>query len=70
MQTLGIPHDNALVSGTPCAACPILLEEFVKLRKQIDPNMVFLPSSSDLHQEHQVPNAEGLRCFKVRLSGI
>jgi LmbE family N-acetylglucosaminyl deacetylase len=26
--------------------------------------MVFLPSANDLHQDHQVLNAEGLRCFK------
>jgi LmbE family N-acetylglucosaminyl deacetylase len=69
MQTLGIPHDNALVFGYPVRRLSYyrqeLLEELVKLRKQIDPNMVFLPSSSDLHQDHQVLNAEGLRCFKV-----
>lgn len=68
MQTLGIPHDNALVFEYPVRRLSYyrqeLLEELVKLRKQIDPNMVFLPSSSDLHQDHQVLNAEGLRCFK------
>src|SRR6202048_898453 len=68
MQTLGIPHDNALVFGYPVRRLSYyrqeLLEELVKLRKQIDPNMVFLPSSRDLHQDHQVLNAEGLRCFK------
>jgi LmbE family N-acetylglucosaminyl deacetylase len=68
MQTLGIPRDNALVFGYPVRRLSYyrqeLLEELVKLRKQIDPNMVFLPSSSDLHQDHQVLNAEGLRCFK------
>jgi LmbE family N-acetylglucosaminyl deacetylase len=68
MQTLGIPHDNALVFDYPVRRLSYyrqeLLEELVKLRKQIDPNMVFLPSSSDLHQDHQVLNAEGLRCFK------
>jgi LmbE family N-acetylglucosaminyl deacetylase len=68
MQTLGIPQDNALVFEYPVRRLSYyrqeLLEELVKLRKQIDPNMVFLPSSSDLHQDHQVLNAEGLRCFK------
>jgi N-acetylglucosamine malate deacetylase 1 len=68
MQTLGILHDNALVFEYPVRRLSYyrqeLLEELVKLRKQIDPNMVFLPSSSDLHQDHQVLNAEGLRCFK------
>lgn len=41
-----------------------VLEELVKLRRQIDPDMVFLPSGSDLHQDHEVLHAEGLRAFK------
>ena len=41
-----------------------VLEELVKLRRQIDPEMVFLPSGSDLHQDHEVLHAEGLRAFK------
>lgn len=41
-----------------------VLEELVKLRKKIQPEMVLLPSGSDLHQDHQVVNNEGLRAFK------
>lgn len=41
-----------------------VLEELVKLRNEIQPEMVLLPSGSDLHQDHQVVNNEGLRAFK------
>jgi LmbE family N-acetylglucosaminyl deacetylase len=68
MQTLGIPRNHTLVFGYPVRRLSYyrqeLLEELVKLRSEINPTMVFLPSASDLHQDHQVLNAEGLRCFK------
>lgn len=68
MQVLGIPPDKTFVFGYPVRRLSYfrqeLLEELVKLRRQVNPNMVFLPSVSDLHQDHQVLNAEGLRCFK------
>ncbi|MFH5831581.1 PIG-L deacetylase family protein [Halalkalibaculum sp. DA3122] len=41
-----------------------VLEELVKLKRKIEPEMVLLPSGSDLHQDHQVVNKEGLRAFK------
>ncbi|HYB75500.1 MAG TPA: PIG-L deacetylase family protein [Nitrososphaerales archaeon] len=41
-----------------------VLEELVKLGRSIKPDMVFLPSSQDLHQDHQTLCNEGLRAFK------
>jgi len=41
-----------------------VLEEMVKLKKQIQPDMVLLPSGQDVHQDHQVIHMEGLRAFK------
>lgn len=41
-----------------------VLEELVKLRSQLQPDMVLVPSGSDLHQDHQVVYNEGLRAFK------
>lgn len=41
-----------------------VLEELVKLRAAIKPDMVLVPSGSDVHQDHQVLYAEGLRAFK------
>ncbi len=41
-----------------------ILDELIALKKSIDPDMVFLPSSEDLHQDHQTLYNEGLRAFK------
>jgi LmbE family N-acetylglucosaminyl deacetylase len=41
-----------------------VLEEMVSLRSKIRPDLVLLPSGNDLHQDHQVVHAEGLRAFK------
>ncbi len=41
-----------------------ILEELVILSKTIQPGLVFIPSSSDNHQDHQVIHTEALRAFK------
>lgn len=40
------------------------LEELVTLNKKIQPDLVFIPSASDIHQDHQVIHNEALRAFK------
>jgi N-acetylglucosamine malate deacetylase 1 len=42
-----------------------ILEELVRLKTDIQPTTVFLPSSHDLHQDHQTVSQEGLRAFKT-----
>lgn len=41
-----------------------ILEDLYKLNKSISPGTVFLPSASDIHQDHQAIYEEGLRAFK------
>ncbi len=41
-----------------------ILEELLKLNKDINPDMVLLPAASDVHQDHQVIHQEGMRAFK------
>lgn len=41
-----------------------ILEEMVRLRRELQPDIVFLPCSHDLHQDHQTVSAEGLRAFR------
>lgn len=41
-----------------------ILEDMVKLRKELAPDLVFLPSLGDIHQDHGVIAQEGLRAFK------
>lgn len=70
MKHLEVPHANTRVYDFPVRRLSQhrqeVLEEIVKLRKDLDPDMVLIPSSSDLHQDHQVIHCEGLRAFKER----
>jgi LmbE family N-acetylglucosaminyl deacetylase len=70
MNSMTIPESNTRVFDFPVRRLSYhrqeVLEELVKLRKEIDPEMVFLPSGNDLHQDHQVVHGEGLRVFKER----
>ena len=68
MKVLGVPESNCFVFDYPVRHLPAhrqeLLDGLLKLRREIDPEVVFLPSESDLHQDHQVVYHEGLRAFK------
>ena len=68
MAVLGIPKGNLVIHGYVVRKLSYkrqdVLEEMVSLKKSIDPEMVFLPSSQDLHQDHQTVYNEGLRAFK------
>jgi LmbE family N-acetylglucosaminyl deacetylase len=41
-----------------------ILEELVKIGRNLKPDLVFVPSPTDIHQDHQVISEEGLRAFK------
>jgi LmbE family N-acetylglucosaminyl deacetylase len=41
-----------------------ILEELIKLRADIKPELIFLPSLNDLHQDHKTIAEEGIRAFK------
>jgi LmbE family N-acetylglucosaminyl deacetylase len=41
-----------------------ILEDIVKLRAEIKPDMVFMPCSNALHQDHNAIYNEGIRAFK------
>jgi LmbE family N-acetylglucosaminyl deacetylase len=41
-----------------------ILEELVSLNKYIQPDLVIIPSATDIHQDHQVIHQEALRAFK------
>ena len=41
-----------------------ILEELVKIRNEIKPDLVFIPSPNDLHQDHYTVAIEGMRAFK------
>lgn len=41
-----------------------ILDDMIKLRRDISPDMIFMPSLQDIHQDHRAIAEEGLRAFK------
>ena len=70
MRILGVPDNNTRILSYQVRHFPAhrqaILEDLVSLRSQLDPALVLVPASSDLHQDHQTVHAEGLRAFKDR----
>jgi N-acetylglucosamine malate deacetylase 1 len=42
-----------------------ILEDLVRLNRELEPDLVFMPSIDDLHQDHSTIASEGLRAFKT-----
>jgi LmbE family N-acetylglucosaminyl deacetylase len=65
---IGIPADNLTVHNFPVRTFPErrqdILELLIEEWEQWKPDAVFQPSLHDVHQDHQVIAAEGLRAFK------
>ena len=41
-----------------------ILDDILKIKKQINPDVVFMPSIHDIHQDHYTITNEGIRAFK------
>lgn len=67
-KRLGIPLENTLIYNFKVRELSYhrqeILEEMVKLKNDIGPDLVFLPSSNDVHQDHSTISIEGIRAFK------
>ena len=68
VKALGIPENNLTVFRYPVRDFPEyrqdILENLVSLQKDIDPDLVLLPSTCDIHQDHLTISQEGFRAFK------
>ena len=42
----------------------LILEELIKLKNELKPDLVFLPMLNDVHQDHCTISEEGIRAFK------
>lgn len=67
-RVLRVDPDHLMVKRYPVRHFPEhrqeILEDLIKIRSEVKPDLVFLPSSDDVHQDHQVVSQEGLRAFK------
>ena len=68
MEILGVPKERRIILSYPVREFPLhrqeLLDEMIKLGERIKPDIVFLPSTYDTHQDHQTIAQEGFRAFK------
>ena len=67
-KVLGIAEGNITTFDFPVRRFPEhrqdILEEMVMLRKSLQPDIVLMPNSNDIHQDHKVIYEEGVRAFK------
>ena len=67
-QILGIPSETLIIYHYAVRKLNYVrqevLESLIKLRDSIKPDLVIMPSSKDIHQDHLTIYQEGLRAFK------
>ena len=67
-RALGIPESHLRIGDFEVRDFPQhrqrLLDSMIRLRDEIRPDVVYLPSVHDIHQDHATVHAEGLRAFK------
>ncbi|GER19498.1 PIG-L deacetylase family protein [Variovorax boronicumulans] len=65
---LGVDNKDCLVLDFEVRRFPELrqpiLDKMIELNREFSPDMVFLPSANDTHQDHQTIAQEGFRAFK------
>ena len=67
-KVLGLQPENLILYNYPVRNFAYhrqaILEDLFKLNNEIKPDLVFMPSFEDLHQDHGTIAKEGLRAFK------
>jgi len=67
-KVLGINERNLIVYRYEVRTFPLhrqeILEDLIKLREKIKPDLILLPSLNDIHQDHKTIAEEGVRTFK------
>lgn len=68
LDEIGVPRDHRFIYDYPVRELGYhrqeVLEEMVRLAREVEPEVVLVPSGADLHQDHAVVYAESLRAFK------
>jgi|APSaa5957512493_1039668.scaffolds.fasta_scaffold00422_8 N-acetylglucosamine malate deacetylase 1 len=67
-KELGIPEEDLIILDYQVRYFPrdrqAILEDMVKLNRELKPDLVFCPSSYDIHQDHGTISMEAKRAFK------
>ena len=67
-KILGIKESNLIIKNYPVRLFSKyrqeILDDLIEIKSKINPDLVFMPSSFDVHQDHSVIHQEGLRAFK------
>jgi len=67
-EILGIKPENVILLDYEVRTFPLyrqeILDEMIELNEKIKPDLVLVPSSNDVHQDHQTVHREALRAFK------
>ena len=65
---LGVPRANVFVHRYEVRRFPevrqAILQDILTVKEKVLPDLVFMPCLDDIHQDHQVIAAEGLRAYK------
>ena len=68
MKVLGVPEDKIAFGPFITRVFPDarqeILEYFLKLRKEFQPDLIFTHSKQDVHQDHNTMTDEALRAFR------
>jgi LmbE family N-acetylglucosaminyl deacetylase len=68
MEVLGIPQDSVVFGPFTTRVFPDarqeILEYFLKLRRDFEPDLIFVHSKQDVHQDHLTMTDEALRAFR------
>jgi N-acetylglucosamine malate deacetylase 1 len=68
IEVLGIEEERFRLYDMPVRRFPAhrqeILDELVLLRRELEPDLVLLPSTNDIHQDHATIADEGVRAFK------
>ena len=68
MEVLGVPRENVIVEQFETRLMPEhrqeILEYFLKLRKEIQPDIIFTHTEKDIHQDHNAMTREALRAYR------
>lgn len=70
MNAFGIPEERVFIENYDVRHFPQhrqeILQNLIDVKREVQPDIVFMPCLTDVHQDHQVIAMEGLRAYKDR----